>query len=441
MLTFKIKYSASDTDLSLIASYQRQYSSCLHWMYNRVQEHILSNPEIEKQSKMLANQSLMNSWFRRCALWEAKQLQDKHNIIFGGKKNFKLRCQGKITKEEFKAKRLSPLYSIGEIATTSVKGNRFFHLEQDLKTLIFQPNRKTRIELKLSPQHNRIQTFRKLYELQEAKEIALTYKLDQEFVYLTFDESLLKTKETKKISNRVLGIDLNPNYIGWSIVDWKSESEFEVIQSGVYSFKDLNDKEFNLKGRHIPSSDPRRVYLNNKRKHEIFEVAKNLIDKALYYKVESIAIEDLSITSKDSQKGKRFNSQVNNQWLKNDFINNLSKRCNIFGINIQKVKAEYSSFIGNFVFRNLDLPDPILASIELSRRAYEFINQYITKTKPVKKNIVWLDKDLFINLIAKSMEEFGLKGIDLSLYQIYSDLKTRKIKYRVPVTSVDGYVF
>ena len=101
-------------------------------------------------------------------------------------------------------------------------------------------------------------------------------------------------------SNRILGIDLNPNYIGWSIVDWKSESEFEVIQSGVYSFKELNDKEFALKGQHISSSDPRRVYLNNKRKHEIFEVAKNLINKALYYKVESIAVEDLSITSKDN---------------------------------------------------------------------------------------------------------------------------------------------
>ena len=438
MLTFKIKYSASDTDLSLIASYQRQYSSCLHWMYNRVQEHILSNSEIEHQAKLLANQPLMNSWFRRCALWEAKQLQDKHNIVFGGKKNFRLRCQGKITKKEFQAKRLSPIYSIGEISTHSVKGNRFFHLEQDLEMLIFKPDRKTRIELKLSPQHNRMQTLRKLYELQEAKEIALTYKLDQDFVYLTFDESLMKATETKKISNRIFGIDLNPNYIGWSIVDWKSESGFEVIQSGVYSFKDLNDKEFNLKGQHIPNSDPQRVYINNKRKHEIFEVAKNLIDKALYYKVESVAVEDLSIASKDNHKSKRFNSQVNHQWLRNDFVNNLQKRCNIFGIRLQKVKAEYSSFIGNFVFRNLNLPDPILASIELSRRAYEFISQYIKKFKEPKKNIVWLDKDLFTNLIAKSMEEFGLKGTNLSLYQIYSDLKTRKIKYRVPVTSVEG---
>jgi hypothetical protein len=30
---------------------------------------------------------------------------------------------------------------------------------------------------------------------------------------------------------------MNPNYIGWSIIDWKSESEFKVVKSGIYSIK------------------------------------------------------------------------------------------------------------------------------------------------------------------------------------------------------------
>ena len=34
---------------------------------------------------------------------------------------------------------------------------------------------------------------------------------------------------------------MNPNYIGWSIVDWKSSSEFEIVESGVYSFKKFSD--------------------------------------------------------------------------------------------------------------------------------------------------------------------------------------------------------
>jgi len=99
-------------------------------------------------------------------------------------------------------------------------------------------------------------------------------------------------------------------------------------------------------------------------------------------------MEDLNIESKDSGKGKRFNRLVNNQWNRNSFANNLEKRCNIFGIKLLKVKPEYSSFIGNFLFRTLNLPDPVLSSIEISRRGYEFYNQYVIKIKNIKKNII-----------------------------------------------------
>ena len=46
-----------------------------------------------------------------------------------------------------------------------------------------------------------------------------------------------------------------------------------------------------------------------------------------------------------------------------------------------KVKPGYSSFIGNFLYRSLNLPDMILVSIEIERRGYEFYNYYISKTK------------------------------------------------------------
>ena len=66
-------------------------------------------------------------------------------------------------------------------------------------------------------------------------------------MYISFDEKALWSYDgLKKKKNRVMAIDLNPNYIGWSIVDWKSSSEYEVIKHGVYSIKELNDKEFEL---------------------------------------------------------------------------------------------------------------------------------------------------------------------------------------------------
>jgi len=61
---------------------------------------------------------------------------------------------------------------------------------------------------------------------------------------------------------------MNPNYIGWSIVDWKSSLEFKVVKSGIYSIKDLNDKDFDLKGKHLNSSSPEMKYISNKRQYE-----------------------------------------------------------------------------------------------------------------------------------------------------------------------------
>jgi hypothetical protein len=116
----------------------------------------------------------------------------------------------------------------------------------------------------------------------------------------------------------------------------------------------------------------------------------------------------LKINSDDKNKGKKFNKLVNNLWNRNALVNNLAKRCNIFNIKLLKVKSEYSSFIGNFLYRSLNLPDMILASIELGRRAYEFYNQYISKTKEIKKNIVRPNLTEFRELYLKSLEEFEL---------------------------------
>ena len=92
-----------------------------------------------------------------------------------------------------------------------------------------------------------------------------------------------------------MSLDLNPNYIGWSITDWKSSSEFNVITSGVYIFKNLTNKIQDLKGKGFSSESEIRKYLNNKLEYETYQVVKNLIKKAIYYKVQLIGIEDLSI--------------------------------------------------------------------------------------------------------------------------------------------------
>lgn len=357
-----------------------------------------------------------------------------HLRIFGGKSNFIKRCKNKISKEEFKDFRIHSLYSIG--TAKPYKGNQKFEILNDCETVLFKPNRKTHVHLKLvGIGNNRKKILLQLFLKQNKKIIPITYKLSSEYVYISFDESKLNDTEIKceLIENRVLSLDLNPNYIGWSIVDWKSSNEFNVIKSGVISIKRLNDKDFQLKGKGYSSSSKERTHVSNKRKYEIFQISKYLIDKCLYYKCSIFAIEDLNIKTKEHSLGKRFNKLVNNCWNRNKLLTNLQKRCNIFNIKLLTVKPEYSSFIGNIIFRNENKPDMVLASIEISRRAYEFYNQYVIKSKNIEKNIIQPFIYDFKDRFLKSLEEFKISREFKDFVELYNFFKNSKLLYRVPL--------
>ena len=432
MQVLKIKYQTDDKSLNIIQDYMKQYSSVQHFVYNRINE-CKSQKDIKQQIKTLNNINLLDSWFIQCSFYD---IPKKQKIIFGGKKNYFQRLKNNISKEQFKLKRLSPIYSIGEIVNKSVKGNRKFHIEQDLENIIFKPNKLTKINLQLIGLNKRKQILSKLYQKQERKEIKIAYKLDLEYIYIIFEETDIYNYKTKFIKNRVLSLDLNPNYIGWSIVDWKSESEFDVIKSGVYSIKKLNDKDFSLKNKGYSSESNERKYISVKRNFETLQIVKNIVNKSIYYKCQIISIEDLNIKTSDKELGKRFNKLVNNSWCRNAFVNNLIKRCNIHNIKLLKVKPEYSSFIGNFLYRSLNLPDMVLASIEIGRRGYEFYNQYISKTKEIKKNIVRPNLIMFQKLYLKSLEEFKLQPTYKDLIELYYFFKKSKLKYRL---SIDNF--
>ena len=55
--------------------------------------------------------------------------------------------------------------------------------------------------------------------------------------------------------------------------------------------------------------------------------------------------------------------------------------CKQNGIEFSKQMSDYSSFVGNFLFRHLNLPDMCLAAFEIGRRAYEYKKQFTNKKK------------------------------------------------------------
>ena len=439
MITLKIKYTTSEDGLNLIKEYRKQYSSVLHYAYNRRYEGV-GETDVKHQISSLNNTHLIKSYLKSCAAKHATQLikTDDRKRIFGGKKNFIDRCKGKINRDEFLKKRLSNLYIIGE---ANQHGNRFIKLNDDLDSFTFKPTRKDKIILSINGRYKRYKSIlNKLYHLQKDKGISITYELDNEYIYLTYDETLLNQfVDYKPIKNRIFAIDLNPNYVGWSVVDWKNSSKFEVIKSGVISIKDINDIDFNLKGKSSDSKE--RIYINNKRTFETYEISKLLVNTAKYYRCEVFGLEELNIKSKDSTRGKHYNKLVNNVWNRNKLVSNINKRCNIYNIKVMLAKPNYSSFVGNFLFRDLKLPDMTLASIEISRRCYEFKTQYIDKTKDKRKNIILPDVNDFHDRYVKSLEEFNIPGEIKDLVKIYNFLKNAKSRYRVSLDDLNHLEF
>ena len=414
--------------MSLIRNYQRQYSSCLHFLYNRISD----NPSItEKELRLLYNNVnncyLIKKWLFQCAIKEARQIYNSHGtkVIFGGKLNYAKRNKLSITKEEYKAKRISQLYSIGESCRL---GNRMFRLKSG-NVVNFQPDRLHHIDLELIGIRKHRQTIiSKLTKLANQKKVTITYKLSSEYVWISYDEKLVTNIETSKIKNRVFAIDMNPNYVGWSIVDWKSSSNFRIVKEGIISIKELNNYD---NKQNIDST--KRKHISNIRHHAIIEICKNLVDTAAYYRCDKFVLEDLKFNAKGSYS--KFNRLTRNQWCRDLFETNITKRCNIYNIKTIKVKPEYSSFIGNFLFRHVtNMPDMVLASIEIGRRGYEYSSQYIDKTKNKKKNMVFPDISDFDDLYTKSLEEFSIEEKLDSLLALYSYIKNAKMTYRVPIS-------
>ena len=439
MITLKFKYTANTESSKIIREYRKQYSSVLRYAYNRRKENI-SEKDCEKLIDKLNNITLIKSYLKRCAVKNASQLcsANDENIIFGGKKNFIDRCKHKITNGDLKEYRLSKLFIIGE---ANQFGNRMVKINENLNSFIFKPDKKTNIKLEIVGLYKKYRKYLKqLLYLQNNKLISISYQLDNEYIYLTFDESLIhKEQKYKSIKNRVFGIDINPNYIGWSIVDWLSSNEFKVIKSGVISIKDINDFDNSLKNASNDSKE--RKYINNKRTHEVYEISKLLVNIAKYYKCELFGLEELNIKSSDKKKGSKYNKLVNNQWNRNRLVNNILKRCRLNGIKGLEVKANYSSFVGNFLFRSLNLPDMILASIEIGRRTYEFNGQYINKDKEQRKNIVIPDVNDFNDRYIKSLEEFNIPGEIKDLVEVYEYLKNSKSRYRVSLEDLNLPMF
>ena len=400
MKTIKLKIMNSiDLDYEL-----RTYNSVVHFTYNRFHDdRFIKEKDVRFQVNQLFKGKL-NSWLLQCAIKEGKAIQERScnkKVIFGGKSLYKRYLRKFIDKEEFNKQRQLPISSQGQMLR---KGNRMFDFHFDNQSLVFKISKEKHIDIQLGHIHRKLQKeLNKLNELCYDKKATVSIKLNNEYIWITYDEKLLcdSMKFNGLKDNRVLGIDMNPNYIGLSVIEFDKEDKFKILHKQVFDLKELTDTNTST----------------NKRQYEVIKICHTISNLMNYWKCKKLSIEELNIQSSDKGQGKTFNRLCNNVWDRTLITNKLTMLSNIYGYELVKVNPVYSSFIGNLVYGDDMTPDMVAASIEIARRGH----------KKYEKN--WFYPVFDIECLDERWKQ-TLTGVE-NWKNAFLKIKNSKVKYRV----------
>ena len=417
MKTISLPYTCSEDDRNFIKDEIRKSSNMVRYAFNRYKDS-KSEKDIRLLSKSLANVP-SDSWFIQCAIKKASYLflANKEKIIFGGKFSFYQRLKHKLDKDIFKENRLLGIYSQGE---KNYYGNRKFKLDITNNQIIFKFSRYRYINLQLPKLRKNY-----LYELlnleeqckQKLSNFNIELKLDK--ICITFDDSKIYCSNYNGKSNVVAGIDMNPNWIGFSISKF-SNGKRKILLEEQY------DLSYFTRKLHKASDDAKSKHQNNKQIFELKEIAKDIIQKCKFFHVGKFGIEDLNFKIGNQGKGKSFNRLTKNKWKREALVSALKKQCLLNKIDFIEVNPVYSSFIGNLCN---NAPDPIAASLEIARRAiFKYING---KFYPEL-----IDKTSLFNLWKASAS-----WVYSSWKAPFDIVKTAGLKYRRSLEAFDSEVF
>ena len=350
MKTISFKIETNDQLQKVISEDSRICSSIVRYCFNRFQDGKVYKEIYQDITKKFdINCHLKNSALRN-AQGIFKLNKDK-KVHFGKFLKFK---RGLISKDELKDSRNIGIISEGEM---NQKGNRLFKIDVENNKFIYKRACKEHYDLKIVEKlsNKRKTILEKIQMLMSEKKIPITFRLKKDHIYISYDEKIVeKEKQFKDLfKNRVLGIDLNPNYFGISIIEFNRYDKYKVIHKEVI---DLNELQKQLK---------------NKIHHELYEINHHILKLCKQWHVSKLAIEDLKFKKSDKFWSKDLNRLCRNKFRYSFVKNHLNTLCNVYGVELIEVNAVYSSIIGNFKHGSDTCPDMVAASIEIARRAYK----------------------------------------------------------------------
>ena len=351
-ISFRFKYEDKKLQEVLLED-SRICSSMKRFVFNRLLEtktRVQINAELKEKFK--CNSFLRNSEIiDGSVIFDTFKKRNCEKLHFGQFKKFQ---KGLITKEEYKDSRNTGIYAVGE---ANQKGNRLFKVDVQNNKIVYKRACKEHYDLIIDEKLNskRKSLLFKIQSLMEEKKTPITVRLKNDRIYLTYDEKIVeKEKQFKGLkSNRVLGVDLNPNYFGISIIEFDNNNEFKILYKEAIDVSELQSES------------------KNKIHFEIYEINHHILNLCKNFKVSKLSVEDLKFKKNNKFWNKNLNRLCKNQFRYSMVKSHLQTLCSTYGVELIEVNAAYSSIIGNFVHGGDNTPDVVAASIEIARRAYK----------------------------------------------------------------------
>lgn len=273
--------------------------------------------------------------------------------------------------KEYRKHRNLGFRSKGDAALCGSRHYKFSEVENDI--LFFTPVNGANIKLHLivSDERKRSNDYKQLIKAVEYaldKKLPISVRLKEDSVFITYDNNVvehLNFQEKCKIEyekgnqvlealpNRIMAIDLNPERIGYCILDLDLETgKITPVVSGCFDYSGLTSKYKNL----YKSSDPKKhTRATNERNYWLSVIIARLGRMTKHYRVSQFAVEDLNFKRKVYNKFTRsFNRLTSNMWNRTLIMRGINKFCQNNRIDLMLISPEYSSVIGNFMHRAFD---------------------------------------------------------------------------------------
>ena len=353
--------------------------------YNKKVKRIEKELKSEKLSEKKVNALIKKLEKRKRKLKYYQELIENNKIppvTFGTKKMFLRRCKGLITNEEWKDCRNNRLYSRGDKTKCGNPNLRIIIKDKmtylEVSTLektqtnraikiqipIYLPQKKSKKTGKINGNNYR-EMFLNYLETKEAYQVEIIKRNNKYYVHITFEikeETPIYTNE-----NGVIGIDTNPNGFALTYVDNKGNHVWH---------KYLKQHEL-LYAR------------SNRRKNLCGELVKQVIEIAKINKC-GIAIEDLKF--EDDKDVQRKFARTKHQFIYKTLLTMLESSCKKEGIEIKKVKPQFTSKIGLYKYCHqygMDVHNG--AAMVIGRRSYRLKE----KVPKILKNKLIYNKEEF----------------------------------------------